>query len=187
MDRTPPRRGMFRLGSAPSRISPDRLFSEHALSAIIGSPEHARHVAALWALIRGQSRVTCNRRDVHHFVHHGSTSRARRSTHAFGCRFVGHSYTPLRQGSFESDPSMHAEATRDESIRCERRRRSTRLITGTAPGEWSLRRFVTRRTYALPDPGVLSIALSCSCKRCAARLSRAARPSHSDGQTVDVA
>jgi two-component sensor histidine kinase len=35
------------------------------------------------------------------------------------------------------------------------RRRSTLLLTGTAPGEWSLRWFVNRRTPALPDPGVL--------------------------------
>jgi hypothetical protein len=175
-------------GAGPFRATPyqgfahapggcDRPFSGTALSAIIGSPEHARQVAALGALIRDQSRLTYNRRDVHHFVHHSLASRARRSTHAFAYRFVGHSYTPLRQGSFESNPSMHAEATRDESIRCERRRRSTLLLTGTAPGEWSLRWFVNRRTPALPDPGVLCIALSRSCKRCAARLSRAARPS----------
>jgi two-component sensor histidine kinase len=82
---------------------------------------------------------------------------------------------------------MHAEATRDESIRCERRPRSALLLTGTAPGEWSLRWFVNRQTHALPNAGVRCFALSRSCKRCAARLSHAAVHRRVADQVVDVA
>src|SRR5260370_37815926 len=36
--------------------------------------EHACHVPAVGALVRCQPRLTCNRRDAHHFVHRGSTA-----------------------------------------------------------------------------------------------------------------
>jgi hypothetical protein len=83
--------------------------------------------------------------------------------------------------------SMHAEATHDESIRCERRRRSTMLVTGKAPASGRFVGSLTDEHTPCPTLACCCIALSRSCKRCAARLSRAARRSHSDGQMVDVA
>jgi hypothetical protein len=54
--------------------------------------------------------------------------------------------------------SMHAEATRDEPIRCGRATKMDAASNRNGTGERSLRRFVSRRTPALRDPGVLCIA-----------------------------
>ena len=168
-----------RVGAFPNKSGP--AFSEHALSAIIGWPEHARQVAAPGALISDQSRLTYNRRDVHHFVHHGSTSRARRSTHAFAYRFVGHGYTPLRQGSFEWDlsPCMPRQramkafvANGDEDRRCSDRKSPRRV--------GALRWSANRRTPASPRPWRPVHRVELLLQALCGLGSAMPRPSHSD-------
>ena len=73
---------------------PSRLASAARSARAVGLPrrlKHARHMAALRALVRYQSRLTSKRRDVHHILHRGSASCTLRTSAVLSVR---HGFVP---------------------------------------------------------------------------------------------